>query len=257
VNVAGGAVTLGGDIVKQPSGRAMLTLSSGTLDMQSHSIGSASDKVDVVTFTGGRLMNLAGFNGGDPLVKTGIGTLEIAGANTYTGTNYVMAGTLFMNGTFVAESAVMVTNNATLGGIGTITGAVNVASAGTLSPGTNSVGTLTVGTLALSSNATYVVQLGGTGLADYDRCVVSTGAINIGNSILSVSVAEGYVPQVGDLFTIIRNVPGSAVTGRFTSGTMVKIDGVPGWAEVLYTGGSGQDVVLRYAGRWGTLISVF
>jgi hypothetical protein len=86
---------------------------------------------------------------------------------------------------------------------------------------------------------------------------VSTGAINIGNSILSVSVAEGFVPQVGDLFTIIRNVPGSAVTGRFTSGTMVKVDGVPGWAEVLYTGGFGQDVVLRYAGRWGTLISVF
>lgn len=257
VNVAGGTVTLGGDIVKQAGGRAMLTLSGGTLDMQSHSIGNASDKLDVVTFTGGRLMNLAGFNGGDPLVKTGIDTLEIAGANTYTGTNSVMAGTLFMNGTFVAESAVMVTNNATLGGIGTITGAVSVASAGTLSPGTNSVGTLTVGTLTLSSNATYVVQLGGTDLADYDRCVVSTGAINIGNSILSVSGAEGFVPQTGDLFTIIRNVPGSAVTGRFTSGTMVKVDGIPGRFEILYTGGFGQDVVLRYAGRWGTLISVF
>ncbi len=200
VNVTGGTVTLGGDIFKQPNGRAILSLSGGTLDLQGHSIGSASAKIDVVSFTGGTLANLAGFNGVDPLVKTGTGTLEIAGSNTYTSTNRVTAGTLLVNGTLAAASHVIVTN-AALGGVGSIGGSVAMQSRSRLlTGGTNT----TANILSVGGDFTLAA-----GVTNFMNCVASTnsyvavaGALSLqGANVIHLTHAGVTPPRQVTVFT--------------------------------------------------------
>jgi autotransporter-associated beta strand protein len=72
----------------------------------------------------------------------GTGTWTLSGTNTYTGTTTVSAGMLVVNGDqSAATGAFSVASGATLGGSGTLGGALNVT--GVLAPG-NSIGKLTV-----------------------------------------------------------------------------------------------------------------
>ncbi|MEI6647647.1 MAG: hypothetical protein WCP12_16540 [bacterium] len=191
------------------------------------------------------------------VIQLGSGTTLLTGTNNFTAGMTVSNGTLWAcntAGSATGTNRVNVFSGATLGGIGMITGVVNVASGGYLKPGTNSIGTLTVGGLALASGATYAMQVGGVGSCD--RCVVTKGAIDVTGSTLSVSFENSYVPTPGDSFTIIRNIPGTAVTGRFTNDTDFKVSSIPGVFSIKYTGGAGQDVVLHYKGILGTCICI-
>ena len=195
----------------------------------------------------------------NPLIKVGAGTVVFAAANTYGGVTTVSNGTLWVNntsGSGTGTNRVNVAAGATLGGVGMITGAVSLASGGTLSPGTNSVGALTVGSLTLASNATFAVQLGGTAAGSYDQCKVSAGPVTVGGALLSVSLASRYAPKVGDAFTIIQNSAGTAVTGPFANEQTIRAAGLAGRFKVSYTGGSGKDVVLLYVVRRETLILI-
>ena len=193
------------------------------------------------------------------LVKIGAGTVAITGnSNTYGGPTIVSNGTLWVNntsGSGTGAGSVSVATNGIVGGIGMITGAVSVAAGGTLAPGTNSAGTLTVGALALASNALFALQLGGTNIANYSQCVVTTGAVSLAGSQLSISLTGGYVPAVKDSFTIIRNNSGAPVSGAFAKDTAIRVPGVEGLFVVIYNGGAGDDVVLRYDGINGTCVS--
>ncbi len=106
------------------------------------------DRSDAVGFSG-----VVQGTGG--LVKNGSGTLILTGANTYTGSTAVSAGTLLVNGDqSAAIGATSVGAGATLGGVGSIGGDVTIANGGTLSPGANGIGTLTIGgNLSLSSGS--------------------------------------------------------------------------------------------------------
>jgi len=90
------------------------------------------------------------------LTKAGGGTLALSAANAYTGPTIVNAGTLLINGSLNAASAVTVNNNGTLGGTGTIKGTVTVNTGGTLG-GTGTInGAITVeggGTLSPGAGA--------------------------------------------------------------------------------------------------------
>ena len=67
---------------------------------------------------------------GGNLSKTGLGTLELSGTNSYTGTTSVSAGTLLVNGTNSGTGSVTVASGATLGGTGSIAGAATFSSGG-------------------------------------------------------------------------------------------------------------------------------
>ena len=67
------------------------------------------------------------------LLKTGAGTLTLAGLNTYTNGTTVTGGTLLVNG--VVNTGAVTVASAALGGSGLIRGPVTIQSSGMLSPG--------------------------------------------------------------------------------------------------------------------------
>lgn len=93
-------------------------------------------------------------SGGFAVTKVGAGTLTLSGANTYSGPTTVNTGVLLISGNSSgATNAVTVATNATLGGVGTIGGAV------TFSAGSHAE--LTVGS-PLTLNDSLIIAASGT-----------------------------------------------------------------------------------------------
>lgn len=150
------------------------------------------------------------------LTKTGAGTLTINGtSHSYTGNTLVNDGTLLVNGT-VASSAFSVASGATLGGTGTIGGAVNVS--GVLSPGA-SVGTLGSGTLSFTTGSTFAIDVDSTVAigagADLQQV---TGALNL-TGIVDLTLAD--LATAGTTTAFANNTVFSLInyTGAWNTGT--------------------------------------
>jgi autotransporter-associated beta strand protein len=128
--------------------------SGGTLEIGRG--GAGGDLTGPLTNHGSLVFNRTGesmvygtLQGTGELVKQGAGTLTLftGGTHTYTGATKVSAGTLVVNGSLAAASAVQVYPVATLAGSGTVAGSVLVS--GTISPGGNAIGTLNTGSVLL------------------------------------------------------------------------------------------------------------
>lgn len=155
------------------------------------------------------------------LIKTGDGTLDITAANTYTGTTAISNGTLRVNGSLAAASAVTVVTNATLGGAGTVNGPVTVLAGGNVSPG-NSIGTLTLGSgLNLAGSLRIEVNRSGS---SSDRINVTGTQTNSGTGSVTVTNL-GAALQAGDTFTLF--------TGPLLNGNAMSVSG--GGASVTWT----------------------
>jgi fibronectin-binding autotransporter adhesin len=122
----------------------------------------------VITLDAGYIesINVQGFTGtipGDitgsgPFFKLGAGTLILPGTYDYTGPTTVAAGTLTVNGLVESTAMMEITNNATLDGIGAVTGPVTVD--GTIAPGSNyTIGTLTTGSESWNASGAMTFSL--------------------------------------------------------------------------------------------------
>jgi autotransporter-associated beta strand protein len=192
----------------------------------------------------------------DDLLKTGPGTLELTGANTYLGATQVHEGTLRINSTNAASFLTVVRSGAILAGKGT-TGPVRIELGGIVAPGDaeGHASILNTGEFRMAgAGAQLSIELGGLtaggdGTTGYDQVNVS-GAVVLDGGALTGLLLGAFLPQAGDMFFIINNDGSDAVQGQFAQGTFISIGGMP--FEIGYTGDSGagtflggNDVVLR------------
>lgn len=143
------------------------------------------------------------------VVSSDAGTTIFTAPNTYTGGTIVFAGTLLANnasGSATGPGSVLVTNAGTLGGTGTIAGAVTVMTNGNIAPGITA-GTLTLqGGFDASAGGTYVWDLAanttnGPG-SNFDRLAVTGGTVVLGGtSKLALNfTGTATVPNAADVF---------------------------------------------------------
>jgi autotransporter-associated beta strand protein len=182
---ATGVLTLGGNVVYDA------TSNPGTATISGGAAGSGVTMTAARTFTIGDSGNTtkelsvsAVITGtGGAVIKAGAGTMELTGANTYTGGTTVNAGTLLVNnttGSGTGAAAVAVNSTATLGGNGIITGNVSVNAGGILAPGS---AVNTAGTITLSGST---ISLAGNGSAETRLAFDFTGATgNVGAGVLA------------------------------------------------------------------------
>jgi fibronectin-binding autotransporter adhesin len=149
------------------------------------------------------------------VAKNGAGTWTLSGNNSYTGATTVNGGTLLINGYNAGAGAITVVSNATLGGFGTVSSAVNwqagssAAFTLTESGGANTTPFATIGTVALNNNSVTVHVPGGTPLpvgnyilmtytpagssGAFASTPIITGAGVVPNTFYSVITADGVV----------------------------------------------------------------
>lgn len=148
------------------------------------------------------------------LIKEGAATLtltgNLGGIAGYTRPTVINNGTLKINGSTAAGSAVSVNANGTLAGTGTANGSVTVN--GTLSPG-NSAGTFNIGsTLTLNSGSKLAYELGAVGGSN-DLTTV-TGAVTVNAATtLNITGGAGYdtASSGGGIYTLIDSA--ASITG--------------------------------------------
>ncbi len=200
-------VTLGGDV--SVSGTTSAIVLGSTTAGNGLNLVLGADRTFSVA-SGNTLYVNNVVSGANALTKAGTGQLTLAGANTYTGTTTVTAGTLFLN----ASGALAAGNNVALNS----TAASTVAQL-TLGTGVNqAIGTLTLGGAgATTTSNNYVtlnsgstLTLGGTVTFDATNNVTHTnfsgsgtlalGAnriFDIGNSATTSSEVNVYTPISG------------------------------------------------------------
>lgn len=175
-----------------------------------------SASTPITLTTGGNNANTtykAVLSGGGSLIKTGIGTLILSGANTYTGTTTVSAGTLQVDGS--TSSATTINSGTNLAGKGQVNSAVTVDAGGSVTPRD---GSLTVSNLTFTGAGTI-----NTGkLTDY----TSVGAVTVTNSLTINGGAEAVTINLptalgfNGTFHLIQFGSGPANTDGFKLGTI-------------------------------------
>ena len=233
ITIDGSGYSLSGNAITLTQGiSATYTSNTSTDSIPAQFSGS-------ITVAAGGTLDIDGaLTGSGPTVSGG-GTADLGVQNALVGTTTVSGAgtTLLVDG---AVGAVQVNTGTTLGGSGTV-GNVN-SNGGTIVPNDGN-GPLKTGSLTLDSNSSFDPALFGPSSVASGE-VSASGTVTLAGTL---NASLDYKPNPGDLLTIIANNSGSPVMGTFTGlpqGSTVDIDGQN--FQINYSGGSGNDVVLKF-----------
>ncbi|NDB96271.1 MAG: hypothetical protein EBZ78_08955, partial [Verrucomicrobia bacterium] len=218
----------------QISGSLTLTLGAGNSRIESRA-GFLTLSGNILPNTTSRMLELSGSGDGRVsgaiqdgtsgrsliVKKTGTGTWEVAGSNTFTGGLTNTAGTLRLSGSLASA---LVVSNATLAPWG-----IGVVNSNLILAGTSRVSVRINGTNA------------GTG---YDQLRVA-GSVALSGTLEPILGTTVFNPA--DLVLLQKSSAGS-VSGTFTgwsNGVLTRTNGL--YAKINYAAGDGNDVVLHLA----------
>ena len=227
---------------------APVAISSGIVEVGAGgSLGTAPVSLGAnATLAFGRSDDVAVANpisGAGGFKQSGTGKVVLASTNTYTGPTTVAAGTLVITGAIAGTGQVAVEEGATLGGTGSVAGPVAIGAGAGLAPGASPGAFAMNNGLTIAAGGTLYAELNGTVAGtEYDQLIVS-GAVDITDAVLSVSV--GFQSRPWDSFTIISNDGSDAVVGSFANLPEGAVFAAGSrFMKISYQGGTGNDVTL-------------
>ena len=231
---AGAAVIANGNVNPDRVGPATLTV------LQNNAATFNGNLLDVQPEYGGGGSLTPTLN----LVKTGLATLILTGAGTYSGSTTISAGTLQVDGSLGA-GAVTVQAGGTLAGKGTINGPVTVQSGGTLAPGDGGLGTLTLNS-SLSLGGTAALELSKSGTTLSSDLLTGMTRLNYGGTlqVANLSDPRALALAAGDTFTLFT---AASYTGAFTNLALPALPGGLAW-DAANLGLNGSITVVSAAG---------
>ena len=227
-NLNGGTLAINQITANAVSGTAQFNFNGGTLKPTGTrtdfiKFNGSSQSANVMN--GGAIIDTAGFDVGIPqglvaggtggLTKTGLGTLTLAGTNTYTGSTVISNGTLALSGGATLVSQVVIPSGKTLdvsaltvaiqnpvSGVGSVTGSATAAAGMHIYPATDgTVGTLTFNNdLDMSAGGSVHLDLSTTYNSGNDQVAV-TGNLTVSSAtIIRIKALSGAanLSTVGD-----------------------------------------------------------
>ena len=213
-SLEGGTINIGYGGIYCAGGSSAIYLGGGTVAATTNwtttSAMTLSGTNGNLTFDTGLYSNvLSGvLSGPGGLTKVSTGTLNLAAANTYTGSTMVNNGTLLVSGT--VAGALTVGSSGELTGMGTVKGAL--INSGLLAPGTNGFGALTVSnTLTLNSGGTVALSINRAAGTNTFGSIKGISSVSYGGT-LTVTGTGTFTN--GDTFKVFS--AGSA-SGTFTA----------------------------------------
>ncbi len=187
---------------------ARIVSSSGIIDLgggaRAFNVGNGTSDVDVS-------IEVPVINGG--LTKTGLGSLQLTKASSYSGGTILTAGALLVNnpsGSGTGSGDVTVSGG-TLGGTGTISGVIIVNSGGTISPGT-SLGTLTLNSAPVLGGTVVLEINRNGGVPVSDKLTLTSGTLTFDGTLVVTNVGSALLG--GESFTLFT---ASAFAGAFSN----------------------------------------
>ena len=220
-NTYTGATTVDDGVLQLGASNRIAAGSNLVVNGGQFALGTYSEGLGTVTLTGGQITSTTGvltgtsyavqsgsisaiLAGNVALTKSTAGTVQLSGANTYTGATAVNGGILNLTGS-LTNSTITVNSSGTLAGTGTATGATTVASGGSLAPGNSGIGRLTTGTETWNSGGRLALELNnttGTAGLNWDALTINGG--------LTIS-STALLPFTIQLISLAGATPGNAV----------------------------------------------
>ncbi|PSJ63205.1 autotransporter outer membrane beta-barrel domain-containing protein [Mesorhizobium soli] len=227
----GGVVKAGSGTLAMGSGNAALNIGgaegnpaahAGILDAASVTFGAANQRVNF-NHDSSNYKFTAAISGAGSINHNGPGETVLTGANTYTGTTTINAGSLYINGNQSGATGLTTVNSGgTLGGKGTIGGSVVVANGGAINPGDlgTAPGTLTInGDLTLNGGSTLNYSFGQANVAGGPlNDLINVGGDLVLGGTLNVQTSGGGTFDPG-IYRII-NYAGTLTNNGLTIGTI-------------------------------------